>query len=108
MIETELRRKEGKRRKGKESMDCLLLPPRPRGLWAPPLTKQKSNKITEIGQEHLPNRLPKQEQEEGHSTARSPTCNLRASALIPHESRAQSQAPRPAPAKEGETAKKMG
>lgn len=108
VIETELRRKERKRRKGKESTDCLLLPPRPQGLRAPPLTKQKSNKITEIGQEHLPNRLPKQEQEEEHSAARSPTCNLGASALSPHESRARPQAPGSAPVKEGETAKKMG
>lgn len=108
VIETELRRKEGKRRKGKESTDCLLLPPRPRGLRAPPLTKQKSNKITEIGQEHLPNKLPKQEQEEERGAARSPTCNLRASALSPHESRARPRAPGSAPAREGETAKKMG
>lgn len=99
VIETELRRKEGKRRKGKESRDCLLLPPRPRGLRAPPLTKQKSNKITEIGQEHLPNRLPEQEREQEeereqeHGAARSATCNLGASALSPHESRARPQAP---------------
>lgn len=80
--ETERRGKEGRRRKGKESLDCLLLLPRPQGLQAPPLTKQKSNKITETGKEHLPNKLPEQEQE-ARGAARSPTCNLHGSARSP-------------------------
>lgn len=77
--------REGRRRKGKESLDCLLLLPRPQGLRAPPLTKQKSNKITETGKEHLPNKLPEQEQE-ARGAARSPTCNLHGSARSPRGS----------------------
>lgn len=98
MEEEEEKEKERERKQGLSAPAAQA--PRPAGTS---LTKEKSNKITETGQEHLPNRLPEQEQEEEHSAARSPTCNL-----SPHESRARPQAPGSAPAKEGETAKKMG